>query len=364
LKKGRLAMGRPFKRIFTKNRNAMRILVFLLFWGYQSTAQQTALKQYYHCTNRAELYIVNNQWDSSLFYYRKALALNRRPFAKDLYNALLVACRIKQYPTAYQYAYKLAGMGYHLNNLRKDSAGNAFWQNSQYRQRLKKLAEKPPVLYDRAYRKLIEQMVHDDQYFRTKPGSYQLYDDTIRKIDRVNVFALQRLIATKGFPSEYRIGVDSVDLLTPLHDIIFIHQSSGPYQIINFSKEVRQAVLDGDIEQNNGAYLISRMDGYFRYSTGGFYRMQFDTVSTVTSKDTTYATEWGYITPDNRKAQELDSIREELMLEPLADRFKKEVFYLRQPLFLINANGYKSIYHTKDYQQFLYAQKNLVPIKL
>jgi hypothetical protein len=338
-------------------------VAFLVLFFCKSTAAQSAqLRQYYRLINRAELSIVAQRLDSALLYYQKALDLNKQAFGKDLYNAILVACRQGHDAAAYQFSRRLAGLGYPITNLQKDSAGRAFWQGP-YKNRLAQLAARPTINYDLGYRRIIEKMVQNDQYFRQKPNAYQLYDDTIRKIDRVNVFKLQKLIAQKGFPSEYKVGIEPDDLLSPLHEILFLHQSAGPYQIINFSREVKQAILDGNIENNAGSNLIGRMDGYYRYSTSGFYMADFDTVSSITGRDTTWATDWGYIQPDAKKERELDSLRGELMLEPLAERYIKEVFFMKNRTFLINANGYKSIWHSKEYNQFKYIQDHLVPLK-
>lgn len=64
-------------------------------------------------------------------------------------------------------------------------------------------------IYDSLYRKEIQQLGYDDQYFRLKRGSYTKYRKEIDSVDNININTFLKLVKEKGFPTESKVGVEN-----------------------------------------------------------------------------------------------------------------------------------------------------------
>lgn len=66
------------------------VLLLLCLWSTAGFSQNDGLKNYYTAINKAELFIIEDQLDSSSFYFKQAFSLNSKPFARHVYNASIV----------------------------------------------------------------------------------------------------------------------------------------------------------------------------------------------------------------------------------------------------------------------------------
>lgn len=254
------------------------ILFFTSLYAQRRCESGGSLKKYYSAINQAELFVIENKYDSAVRQYNQAFINNSKPFAKDLYNALLCNCKIKDHKKAYRYMYQLAQLGYPVDKMQRQKVCDDFWLSS-YATKAKNLNKTVKPIYDPLYRRIMYDMVYKDQQFRVMPGSYTLYGDTIYKIDKKNVNLFRKCIKKYGFPSEYKIGIDSSGVIQPIYWVIIIHQSTSDKQVYNFSADLRTAISRGDLENHAGAQMIMRNDGVAWFDAWGLVEVQFDSIT-------------------------------------------------------------------------------------
>jgi hypothetical protein len=212
-------------------------------------------------------------------------------------------------------------------------------------------------------------MVYRDRFFRLKPDGREIYKDTIKKIDRENVARLLHLIEKYGYPSEKKVGVDSKDIVSPLGEVIIIHQSMHPEQMFNFSDIVKTALLKGEIENKAGSYLIERSSGIIPYNELGLIQAIFDTTISITKsdgtiekKDTSLSTGWGYLRFSEEDKEKVNRSRKEIMLEPSEEALRKMAFQLEHPYFYFGGTGSKEIFRWPNYADYLHMKKNMIAV--
>lgn len=102
---------------------------------------------------------------------------------------------------------------------------------------------------------------YSDQEFRAKSGSYDVYGDTIQKIDKNNVKILKYIIDKYGFPNENLIGREN-----PMEDdipsfIVFLHQCqkmSKNKEDYDFTSIQIEAVKKGELDPHYLAEWLSK----------------------------------------------------------------------------------------------------------
>lgn len=327
------------------------------------------LKKYYSVINQAELFIIENKYDSAAQQYDLAFINNKQPFAKDIYNAILCNCKTNDHRKAYNYMYKLAQLGYPVEKIKSQKVCADFWL-SPYGAKATNLNKTVKPIYDPAYRRLIYDMFDKDQQFRIMTGSYKLYGDTIYKIDKKNVDLFRTCIKKYGFPSEYKIGVDTSGVIQPIYWAIIIHQSTSDKQIYNFSADLRTAISKGELENHAGAQMIMRNDGVTLFDGFGLVEVQFDSVSynkhsngkidTITRK---FRSGLGVYPCTDEEAKKYNNEREKIMLEPIADYYKKIKAQVSQQDFHFLMPASESIFNVTSYQAYLEFTKNLIVVK-
>lgn len=176
----------------------LKIILFVL----TTSSVYCQNRAYLRLINAAELNITENEFASAFENYGKAFQLSDNPKAIDLVNSLKCACLLKK-ANVDKLLIKIFQKGLTYNDL--------FFKEDLLKKCLskRKLEIKPPPI-DLNYRTQINNLNKADQFFRTKTGSYRKYQKQIDSVDKKNVKALIRLIEKKGFPSESRIGVETV----------------------------------------------------------------------------------------------------------------------------------------------------------
>jgi hypothetical protein len=318
------------------------ICVILLVFCEAVTAQNSEVKSYYENIYRSEACILNNQLDSSSFYFSKAFEAMRFPFARNVFNAAIVDAKLANYKNVFKYCTYLLQLGASYHKLSSDTSFGAFFV-SPYGKKLRTSHKSIKPIYNNQYRSVIIKMVKDDQFYRQKPNGYRIYGDTIKAIDKRNIAALLQNIKKYGFPSEYNVGVDSGRLTMPLYTVIVIHQSSGALQQYDFSNILTRAVLDGDIENKAGAFMINRSSG-----SNWFEVMKLQLIKVI---DTTLnpsdpnninilkETDWGYFPLNEKELRQADEQRANLYLDGWEANIRKVLFGLKQQQYLMFSAG-------------------------
>lgn len=343
------------------------LLFFSLFFALFGYSQQNDLKQYYININKAELAIVDSNYANALENYEEAFRFKPYPFAQDLYNATLVSIITNTYPKAINYLERLFKIGFQLSGLDSISICEDFLNSSSGNEaKLKNKKSKP--IYNLKYRKAIEKMVYDDQYFRMQPNGYKIYGDTIRKTDSINVAKFLKLINKYGFPSEEKIGLNPNSLVSPTFLVLIFHQNAGAkYQTYNYSGILKSALLQGELRNNIAAMLIQSNDGIKYYDAFGMVKAKFDTTFILTDdsgnlskKDTTLETKWGYFKLNDSEIKKFNTKREEIYLGTIEENVRKIAFGLKNNYFLLNPTGDTSVFKTSKYEDFLHMKSNLI----
>lgn len=157
---------------------------------------------YYKLTNTAELDIVRGNYSSALENYNQAFSISEKPKTIDIVNSLKCSCLIKS-PIQENVIKKLYQRGLTYKDLNKDKVLKNCLKDY-------KRLEEVDFAYDTEYRAAINKIDDDDQVLRITHGSYKQYRKEIDSIDEQNVSNLREWIVTKGFPSESKIGVESI----------------------------------------------------------------------------------------------------------------------------------------------------------
>lgn len=343
--------------------------LFLLTANLCKSQSTKSLVKYYAAVNQAELFIIDNKYDSAVQQYDSAFINNTKPFAKDIYNALLCNCKVNDNIKAYGYIYKLAQLGYPVKKLKSQKVCVDFWL-SPYGTKSKNLNKTVKPIYNPVYRRLMYEMLYKDQQYRIMPGSYKVYGDTIYKIDKKNVDLFRKYIKKYGFPSEYKIGVDSGGWIDPIYKVIILHQSTSDKQIYNFSADLRTAISRGELENHAGAEMIMRNEGVTLFDAFGLVEVQFDSISykknsngnmdTITTK---YRSGLGVYPYTDTEAIKYNREREKIMLEPIADYYKKVKAQAKQEDFHFLIPASESVFIVNTYQAYLEFTKNLIIVK-
>jgi len=329
--------------------------------------QLSDLRQYYENVNKAELAIVYSDYSNASKYYKEAFKYAKYEFSQDLYNAALVSIVTKSYSQALNYLDKLYPLGFKLNTLDTVMICKEFLASS-YGKEARQRSKNVKLIYNVKYKRAIDKMLNEDQYFRIKPDGYKNFGDTINAIDNRNVKNFLKLIAKYGFPSEAKIGVDPVNIVVPKFFVLIFHQNNGArYQTYNYSAILKSAVLKGELRNNIGASLIQGAEGVRHYDAFGIAMAKFDTTITVTDtmgniikKDTTLESGWGYFKLSAPELESYDRKRREIYLESMEDNIKKIIFCIKPNYFLFNVNSNKSIFKYGTYKDFLNAKNNLI----
>jgi tetratricopeptide (TPR) repeat protein len=161
-------------------------------------------KVYYPNINDAELAIARAEFKDALSYYKKAFESVPTGFARDYRNAVLCAIRSNDDAFAFDYLEKLV-----LKGFGKDFLADTIFKPLNSKRGWKKLMDSYDCLHQKSltnnHSELLRALIamgERDQLFRSKEGSYEIYGDTIAKIDEENVLRFQQLVVEHGFPTK------------------------------------------------------------------------------------------------------------------------------------------------------------------
>jgi hypothetical protein len=339
----------------------MKLLLSIVF-GFSLIAIANAqdVANYYRLVDSAELAIVENNFSESVKFYYKAEKI-RPMFGRDLHNAAIAASKVNDLNNVIFFTKKMAEKGYDLSNFKNSKSGLQKFYNEIVRacQSVRLL---PSI--NKKYCDTLQKMIKLDQEFLKPPEFRKANKDTIDKIFIGNAMKLVQLIYLYGFPSEERIGIDTI--ADPA--VLMIHQRGGEKnRVVDFSNIVRTAVLNGELNNKTGSFLIENSEGKLGliYNCLSLMRGSFDTFvmakspsDVLVKKDTTYFTNWGTDPISDSTKNAFNKRRKELYLDSVEDSFKKAVFQNSHPEFNLGNRDSGVTIMWRNYANFLYMQNN------
>ena len=253
-----------------------------------SNAQSTVFTSvYYPNINKAELAIIQQDYRLALTHYKSAFESVKSGFARDYRNAIL--CAIQTKDNAFAFAY--------LEKVIMKRMDRSFFADTAFAPLMEKKAWRELMnSYDALYAKsaegisskLLQELIHmeeRDQFFRVQEGSYEVFGDTIAKIDVENVTRFQQLVNIYGFPSEDLIGAYMFEQNAP-YNIILHHQaqtlSNTMYKYPtgeSLAPIIEQAAQAGKCSPAHAGYLLSMQnDRLYNYNAFGILQLSVNGV--------------------------------------------------------------------------------------
>ena len=274
---------------------------------------------YFLLIRQAELNITQLFYSKALVHYQQAFKAVKLPFAVDYYNATLCDIQVKAYGKASQYAGRLLDKGLDSTFFHK-SVFTALREQKRWRKLLgtyPKRRQHYLAHLDSALRRELFALLERDQHFRRKPGSYQVYGDSIAEVDKRNVSRVRQILTQYGYPDENLIGIADNNLLgSPLSTVIRHH-----YQ--NNNQDLSEILL----EQVKRGKLPPRE--FVQHQEAGnavTYGQEL-----FTKLDTTVIVEQIF---SPQQTQSIDQVRLSVGLETLREWRQKILFELNESLFL------------------------------
>ena len=301
-----------------------------------------SLANYYQLVNKAELNIVDSNYSKAFQNYEEAFTYKKAPFGKDIYNEAICAVLLDNYKKTYVNFKHLLAYGYEMDSLRKKEVLVDFF-SSELGMKLKKDNEQKVLLYDIGLRKKYDSLFFADQYFRLKEGSYDIYGDTIKKIDIANVAIIQKLIKDHGFPSQYQVGLYSGFSYFSIQ-LMIIHNCVGSHggQFFDFTDILYSAVHKGKLDARVALYLFtrSRKGDPYGFAESGIVKVGVDVKKKNATDEENKLSSWGFFKLKKEKENELNRKREKIGLDSIKNDRRKVVYNLKDNRFhLVNPAG-------------------------
>lgn len=241
-------------------------LLFILI-SLQVFAQKiNYVKNYYPYTHKAELALIDSNYKESLQYYQKAFHNVKGGFAKDYYNATVLAFLLKKEDIAFQYCDTLLAKGMGQSSIDGILRNVTDWDDWEKWQGKLKARKKVKVKkFNLVYRKELEEIFKLDQDVRKK-GGIEVYQTDVKNAQRIKA-----LIEQYGFPSEEVIGFEKVsDFFVPQYPyrIVLLHYMrlcKDDKKLYSFVKMLKKAIKDGELHIHLGSSLLDKELGENHY---------------------------------------------------------------------------------------------------
>lgn len=316
-------------------------MVALLFTTWLQGAMLPDLQTYYSYINKAELALLDSTYSSAINSFNEAFRFNAQPFIKDRYNLAVCYSLTSQHRKCYDQLTFVVDNGVSVYHLQQRDGLQGFFK-SRFGTKLIAYERDHPRTFIAAYRAAIDSLVRMDQKFRLMPGGYDVYGDTIRAIDSMNVIAFNKLIALYGFPTEARIGVDSaLGLNRPLFNVLIIHQQLGSRgRFWDYTPMMTKAADSGYIEIHAAAEYIWKYSGNDKYGVmnAGLVQLVLDSTGPANSpmqKSHRIGLPFGYFRIAPEKETTFNQQRSVSGLESLIEARRKTMFVQIEPRFVL-----------------------------
>lgn len=329
------------------------LIAFILLSFGKIEAQISDFPSYQSSIHTAELHVVSGNHLNALNIYYETLTKHKGNFAKDLYNALLLAKELHKIDTFFSLLDLVRQKNFsttYINNLPEFSEMHPYPQWQQFIN-----TNNQTIYIDTALKARINQLHNQDQSLRVLEDAYSLYGDTIRKIDSLNMSYLINLIQKSGLPGETTIGAQDFSGIQG-YDIVLHHHSQSRSinkQLIDLIPLLKQQVIVGKIAPNKCAHYFEMQGDTFRAGVFAIFRVGYNGAYSP------------FLIPDYNTSQHLliDSTRKEFLLESLEDYYKKAIYLIKNPntpyLFDIRLNTLEAGSET----DFISWQKKGLPLQ-
>jgi len=328
-------------------------LFAVLIFKFRALGQVDYTVFYYPFINRAELSIIDGNYQKALLSYDTAFVNVSKPFARDYVNALVCAIKTGDKKKGFRFCDSLIAKGVSEKFFLEYGSLRPLWESPEWENFIKEYQSKSKkfsINKDTVLKNIILKLNERDQEFRSKPGSYRAYRDTINKIDSENVAIIRNIIRLKGFPNENMVGiVDPTTIFVPGY-IVFHHycqslsiKKEGKY---NFKDDFIKAVKEGKLDPHRFAFFLSLQNE--RSLLLGGWGVSKCKVGTRESKllGDKYS-------PEKKKL--INETRPLYGLESLEDYYKKVVFTLKNDIaqeFAFRVYEHINTFELEDDEQF------------
>ncbi len=249
------------------------IIVIIALAFLPQHVRSESFQKYLSFINKAESYLVQDDYKRAQISYDFAFHTWGKPFAVDLFNALKCANLNRDYAKVRALAKRLVALGVEISFFENPEYLDSFRRSVEYGLLI---SEYPDIRLrylqhnNWKLRTTVEQMLPVDQYLRRMNPVYTFLRDSIYKRDDTVKAKLVHLFKNK-FPNEYDYGVFMQDDTTvvdwePLH-IVILHNygkfdTTGGYHFnlstYDFTPLLIDAVRKGDMHPEEFAMLNDR----------------------------------------------------------------------------------------------------------
>ena len=319
------------------------------------------IRQYSYYTNLAEMAITHSDYSKALVYYDSAADFIHSPFATDRYNTSVCNAILGNYNTCRTEVLSLFGKGLSKEVIRNNKAFAGFL-TSEYGKGI--LEQKVEPTYNVSLRKLYDSIYAVDQMSVRKHIAMGTddYDDVLFKMDVSNIKALNKLIATYGWPTEDLLGINELGFQQ--YETIIINQKHSKHQVYNFTDDIRNAHQQGLIESHKALFLISMANGTdeANNSEAGQVTIVYDSLGVYHAGNlSAFKHKTGfYPLKENRASIEMQ--RQQYGVEPIDDFRAKVLLSLKDDRFCFRYDGAKTTYAICYLSEYEYAAKRLIGI--
>lgn len=222
------------------------VLIMIIVLSCSNQKQKTMIDQlaYYELIDFAEIDILNGNYKNSEVLYERVFDEHSYMFAIDLNNAIRCSAILNNWENVSFYAEKLMLKGVGLNYF-EDNIFNGFKDTEYWNELCFKYHKINSLFKENFNQELLDginKLVYQDQFeycqIPTKKNYDELKSNLTPKVDN-NLLDLFNLY---GFPTEEKIGMNSINnkeiSYIPIYRVLYIHSyQSGDLQLINESKK-------------------------------------------------------------------------------------------------------------------------------
>lgn len=333
---------------------SMRLFFVLLFsLGVRLAVAQDVnfIKIYHPFINKAELLVVDNNYNEALETYQKAFAAVPRGFMKDYFNAAVCATYLSDATNTYKYLLEVAGKGISLDFIKDETAFMGIQRDSNWRNFEKEyLAKKRgfDLNINKGLQGKLEKVVERDQWFRMRGA--EAFADTIVKIDRQNASELDSIFDKYGFPGEDQIGCGEGGMPIiqyPFYSVI--RRQTPKNQTINFSNYLIAAIRNGRITPHSATHIMATINGNDIFFVRHVFKILTDESIAMQGKSfAANINKWVFRQIDATNEQRINEMRLQNGMETLAEYRKKIIFALSDNRFLFPYRSYVGMWSVDD----------------
>ncbi|MDX5418494.1 MAG: hypothetical protein LPK09_04700 [Hymenobacteraceae bacterium] len=313
------------------------LFMFLLCLGNKAQANADYVKAYHPHINKAESFIMAQDYKGALESYQQAFGAVPHAFARDYYNAAVCATLTENQKQAIDYLEKLVDTGLSLEYLEQQEAlaplrEHKVWKKfvKKYPKRRKEFREKTNI----DLRADLDELWARDQYFRQAKGGLKAHGDTLRKIEAQNVKMLLAWISKYGYPGEKLIGIPDTLEQLPRFSIVIQRQTTARNGF-DFTTVLTQAVHEGKLDPHAAAYLIDQQQGKNLYRSKVLAKVSCNKPKECEEDEELEGIANRYLTHkiSEEEEQRVNALRAALGLESIADYRNKMRYALKDDRF-------------------------------